>query len=150
MGIETSLTQQYATYRAAIDALPSVLPDLDLQEFVTEAELALEHFELFSDNSTLNTPFYPAGIKMVTETFEKIAYQYEYVSDGDLSSAASVYEEDLAEIRTHLIAIADAWDSAADALERVLHGEGSFPIVLLSMSIAGFLVLVLVIIRRSR
>ncbi|MGY5855247.1 MAG: C39 family peptidase [Candidatus Thorarchaeota archaeon] len=150
LGIETSLTQQYATYRAAIDALPSVLPDLDLQEFVTEAELALEHFELFSDNSTLNTPFYPAGIKMVTETFEKIAYQYEYVSDGDLSSAASVYEEDLAEIRTHLIAIADAWDSAADALERVLHGEGSFPIVLLSMSIAGFLVLVLVIIRRSR
>jgi hypothetical protein len=148
MGLENRLTQHYASYRAALDALPSVLSDLDLQEFVSEGELALEHFEVFSDNSTVNTPFYTGGVKLVTKTFEKIAYQYEYEFDGDLSSAASVYEEDLAEIRTHLIAIADAWDSAADALERALHGEGTFPMILLSTSIVGILVLVIVIVRR--
>lgn len=148
MSIETRLTQQYEAYRAALNALPGVLTDLDLQEFASEGELALEHFEVFSDNSTVNTPFYIGGVKMVTETFEKIAYQYEHEFDGDLSSAVSVYEEDLAEIRTHLIAIADAWDAAADALERALHGEGTFPIVLLSTSVCGIVVLALVIIRR--
>jgi len=146
--IETSLTRQYESYRAAIGALPSVLPDLDLQEFISEGELALEHFELFSDNSTVNTPFYTAGIKLVTKTFDKIAYKYEYVLDGDLSSAVSVYEEDLAEIQTHLTAIANAWDAAADALERALQSDGTFPIVLLTTSIAGFLVLVIVLVRR--
>ena len=146
--IETSLTQQYISYRAAIDVLPSVLPYLDLQEFVSEAELALEHFELFSDNSTVNTPFYTAGIKMMTKTFDNIAYQYEHVLDGDLSSAVSVYEEDLAEIQTHLIAIANTWDAAADALERAIQGPGTFPIVLLSTSIVGIVVLVVVFIRR--
>jgi hypothetical protein len=148
LGIETSLTQQYVSYRAAIDALPSVLPDLNLQKFVSEAELALEHFELLSDNSTVNTPFYTSGIKMVTKTFENIAYQYEHVVDGDLSSAVSVYEADLAEIQTHLTAIANAWDAAADALERAINGDGTFPIVLLSTSIAGIVVLVIVLFRR--
>ena len=85
---------------------------------------------------------------MVTKTFENIAYQYEHVLDGDLSSAVYVYEEDLAEIQTHLIAIADAWDAAADALERALQGHGTFPIVLFSTSMAGIVVFVLVIIRR--
>jgi hypothetical protein len=146
--IETSLTQQYESYRAAIDALPSVLPDLDLQEFVSEAELALEHFELFSDNSTVNTPFYTASIKLVTKTFDNIAIQYEHVLDGDLSSAISVYEEDLAEIQTHLTAIANAWDAAADALERALQEDGTLNLVLVSSSIVGIVVLVVVFIRR--
>jgi len=148
MSIETSLTQQYEAYRAALDALPGLLTDLDLQEFVSEAEIALEHFEMFSDNSTANTPFYTAGIKMVTKTFDNIAFQYEHVLDGDLSSAVSVYEEDLAEIRTHLIAIADAWDASADALERALQGAETFPTILLSTSVGGIVVLALVIIRR--
>jgi hypothetical protein len=150
MQIETRLTQQFAAYLAAIDTLPRLLLNLDLESFVSEGKLAFEHFELFSDNSTVNTPFYTGGVKMVTKTFENIAYQYEHVLDGEISSAVSVYEEDLAEIRTHLISIADAWDAAADALERALYGEGTFSIVLLSVSIAGFSVLVLVIIRRSR
>ncbi|MFX1560444.1 MAG: C39 family peptidase [Promethearchaeota archaeon] len=146
--IETYLTLQYESYQAAIYALPSLLPDLNLQEFVSESESALEHFDVFSDNSTVNTPFYDAGKKMATKTFGNIAYQYEYVSDGDLSSAVSVCEEDLTDIQTHLIAIADAWDAAADALERALQGQVTPPIILLSTSIAGILVLVLVLVRR--
>ncbi|MFW9963846.1 MAG: C39 family peptidase, partial [Candidatus Sifarchaeia archaeon] len=113
--IEMALTKQYESYRAAITALPRVLPDLNLQEFASEAELALVHFELFADNSTVNTPFYTAGVKLTTKTFDNIAYQYEHVLASDLFSAVSIYEEDLAEIRTHLTAIADAWDAAADA-----------------------------------
>jgi hypothetical protein len=147
--IETSLTQQYESYLAAINALPNVLPDLNLQEFTSEAELALEHFELFSDISTVNTPFYTAGIKMATKTFDNIAFQYEHVFDGDLSSAVSVYEEDLAEIQTHLTAIANAWDAAADALERALQGDGTLTLVIVSSSIAGIVVLVIVFTRRK-
>ncbi|KXH70526.1 MAG: hypothetical protein AM326_04300 [Candidatus Thorarchaeota archaeon SMTZ-45] len=148
--IEFSLTQQCESYRAAIDALPSVLPDLDLQDFVSEARLALEHFELFADNSTVNTPFYTAGRKLVTQAFENIAYQYEHVLDGDLSSAVSVYHEELAEIQIHLTAIADVWDAAAGVLERALQGLRIPPIILLSTSIAGIIVLVIVFVRRKR
>ncbi len=133
LDIETCLTLQYESYRAAINALPSVLPDLDLQEFVSEGELALEHFELFSDNSTVNTPFYPAGQKIVTKTFDNIAYQYEHVLDGDLSSAVSVYEEDLVEIQFHLTEIANAWDATANALEIALNGD----VTTLVISIVG-------------
>ncbi|MFW9925383.1 MAG: C39 family peptidase, partial [Candidatus Thorarchaeota archaeon] len=147
MQIETTLTQQFAAYQAAIDALPRLLPDLDLEIFVSECKLAFEHFELFSDNSTVNTPFYTGGEKMVTRTFENIANQY--VLGGDLSSAVSVNEEDLAEIRNHLTAIADIWDTAADALERALQGPEPPPIILLSTSIAGIVVLVIVICRRK-
>jgi hypothetical protein len=131
--IETSLTLQYESYRAAIAALPSVLPNLNLQEFVSEGEIALEHFELFSDNSTVNTPLYAAGIKMATKTFDNIAFQYEQVLDGDLSAAVSVYEEELAEIRTHLTAIANSWDAAANALDIALNGD----VTTLVVSIVG-------------
>ena len=131
--IENSLTLQYESYRAAIAALPSVLPNLNLQEFVSEGEIALEHFELFSDNSTVNTPFYTAGMKMATKTFDNIAFQYEHVLDGDLSSAVYVYEEELAEIQTHLIAIANAWDAAANALDIALNGD----VTTLVVSIVG-------------
>ncbi|MFX1578437.1 MAG: C39 family peptidase [Promethearchaeota archaeon] len=148
IGIEGSLTQQYVSYRAAIHVLPSLLPDLDLQNFVTEASSAFEHFEVFSDNSTVNTPFYTGGVKLVTKTFENIVYQYEHVLNGDLSAAVSLYEDDLAEIQNHLTAIANVWDAAADALERALQGENKFPILLLSTSIAGVVLLVIVLIRR--
>ncbi len=148
--METCLTLQYESYRAAIDVLPDLLPDLDLQEFVSEAESALEHFELFADNSTVNTPFYPASTKMMTKTFDNIAYQYEHVLDGDLSSAAFVYEEDLAEIRTHLIAIANAWDAAADALDIALNGDvTSYLLVIVGMG-AFVSVVSAFVLRRSK
>jgi hypothetical protein len=148
MEIETSMTQQYESYRAAIEGLPSVLPDLNLENFVSEARLALEHFELFSDNSTVNTPFYTGGVKLFTKTFEKIAYQYEYVFAGDLSSAYSVYEDDMADIRSHLTAIADVWDAAATALESALRGNETVPIILVSTAIAGVVALVIIFVRR--
>ena len=85
---------------------------------------------------------------MVTKTFENIAYQYEHALDGDLSSSVSVYKENLAEIRSHLTAIANAWDAAADALERAFQGDGALTPILVSSSIVGIVVLVIVLIRR--
>jgi hypothetical protein len=121
--IEAYLTLQYESYFPAINALPPVLSDLNLDEFIEEAAMALTHFEALSNHSSLNDIYYTSGATIVTETFSSIAYQYEFVHDGDILTVAAEYEEDLFQIRTHLIAIANAWDAAADALERELAGS---------------------------
>jgi hypothetical protein len=145
--IETHLTLQYQSYQMALEALPQVLPSLDLEAFVSAGESAFEHLEVFSDNSTVNTPFYPSGVKLVTRTIFDIASEYE--SDGDLSSAIEMYEEDLIEIRTHLRAIADAWDAAAEALELELNGSG-IPWLPSISGIGAIFVLTVAIVSRRR
>lgn len=145
--IETCLTQQHQSYQMALEALPRILPSLDLEDFVTAGEPAIEHLSVFSDNSTVNTPFYPSGIKLVTKTFFDIASEYE--SDGDLSSAVAMYEENLSEIRAHLNAIADAWDAAADALERELT-EDWIPWIPSMSGIGAISVLTIAIITKRR
>jgi len=145
--IETCLTQQHQSYRVALHSLPRVLPSLDLENFISACEPAIEHLEVFSDNSTVNTPFYPSGVKLVTKTFFEIASEYE--SDGDLSSAIAMYEEDLVEIRTHLNAIADAWDAAATALELELNGPG-IPWLPSMSGIGAIFVLTVAIVTRRR
>ncbi|MGY5871455.1 MAG: C39 family peptidase [Candidatus Thorarchaeota archaeon] len=145
--IETHLTLQHQSYRVALNALPRVLLSLDLEDFVSAGETAIEHLEVFSDNSTVNTPFYPAGVKLVTRTFFDIASEYE--NDGDLSSAIATHEEDLVEIRTHLNAIANAWDAAAAALELELNGPG-IPWIPSMTGIGAIFVLTVAIISRRR
>ncbi|MGY5858835.1 MAG: hypothetical protein RTU63_05660 [Candidatus Thorarchaeota archaeon] len=119
--IEVYLTLQYESYLPAINALPSVLSDLNLDDFVEEGKLAFEHFDVLSNHSTLNDIFYTGGATIVSDTFSSIAYQYEFIHDGDILTAIADFEEDLTEIQFHLNAIADAWDAAADALERELN-----------------------------
>jgi len=145
--LESFLTQQHQSYRVALKALPRVLPSLDLVDFVSAGEPAIEHLEVFSDNSTVNTPFYLSGIKLVTKTFFDIASEYE--NDGDLSSALAMYEENLAVIRTHLNAIADAWDAAADALERELAGS-AFPWIPSMSGIGAIFILTVAIVSKRR
>jgi hypothetical protein len=145
--LESSLTRQHQSYRAALAALPRVLSDLELEDFVSAGEPAIDHFQVFSDNSTVNTPFYPSGVKLVTKTFFDIASEYE--SDGDLSSAIALYKEDLAEIRTHLTAIADAWDAAAAALELAISGPG-IPWIPSMTGIGAIFVLTVAIVTRRR
>ena len=131
----------------ALENLPRVLSSLDLEDFVSAGEPAIEYLEVFSDNSTANTPFYPSGVKLVTKIFFDIAAEYE--SDGDLSSAIAMYGEDLTEIRTYLRAIADAWDAAADALERELLGPG-LPYLPSMTGIGAIAVITLAIIGKRR
>ncbi len=146
--IESYSTLQHQAYRVALYTLPGLLPSLDLDEFIAAGSPAIPHLEVFSDNSTMNTPFYSSGIKLATKTFYNISSQYQ--NDGDLSSAITMHQEELAEIRTHLIAIADAWDAAADALERELSESGLPSVSSVSGIGAVFVVLTAAIISRKR
>ena len=147
LGIETYLTLQHQAYRAALYALPRLLPNLSLDDFISAGEPAIAHLEVFSDNSTMNTPFYPAGIRLASKTFYNIASQYQ--TDGDLSSAISMYEEDLSAICTHLTAIADSWDASADALDRELSGPG-LPFISSVSGVGAIIVLTAAVVSRRR
>ena len=147
--IEVFLTLQYEAYLLAINALPDVLSDLNLDEFTKEGALAFTHFEAISNHSTLNNFFYTGGATLVSETFSSIAYQYEFVHDGDILASAIEYEEDLFEIRAHLTAIANAWDAAADALERELIGPG-IPWIPSISGIGAITVLTIAIVTKRR
>lgn len=146
---EAYLTLQYESYRMAVSALPDVLLELNLDEFVSDGEIAFEHFDSFTANTSINNLFYTGGATIASETFNNIADQYEHVYDGDLSSAVSEFEEDLAEIQHHLTAIADAWDAAADALEKELLGPG-LPLVPSVTGIGAIIVLAIAVVSKRR
>jgi hypothetical protein len=146
--LEASLTLQYESYRMAVSALPGVLPELNLDEFVSEGEKAFEHFDSLTDNSSINDFFYSGGATIASETFNNIADQYEHVLDGDLSSAVSEFEDDLAEIRLHLTAIANAWDAAAAALAKALNDNTAIIAIVTVVGIFAFVGVVSISVRR--
>jgi hypothetical protein len=148
MRIEGHLSIQYLSYRSAIESLPSLLPDINLDEFVSTSQEALPHFESLSDNSTMIEIDYYGGATITTVTFCSIASSCNSTTSGDVHAAVNEYDADLDQIIKHLMEIADVWDAAADALERALQGPGIFPTVILSTSVGGIVVLALVIIRR--
>ncbi|MGY5855246.1 MAG: hypothetical protein RTS72_01515 [Candidatus Thorarchaeota archaeon] len=148
MRIEGFLSIQYLSYRTAIETLPSLLPNIDLDEFVSTSQEALPHFEVLSDNSTMIELDYYGGATITTNTFCSIASSCNSTTSGDVHAAVNEHDDGLNQIIEHLMEIADVWDAAADALERALQELRTPPIVLLSTSIAGIVVLVLVIIRR--
>jgi len=147
--IEAYLSLQYESYRAAVSALPSLLSELDLEDFVSEGEMAFEHFSLLTDNSSINDLFYTGGATIVTETFNGIAYQYEFDYAGDISQAVTDFEENLVEIQAHLNAIANAWDAAADALERELT-DPAIPWIPSMSGIGAIAVITIAIISKRR
>ena len=67
----------------------------------------------------------------------------------DLSSAISMYEEDLSAICTHLTAIADSWDASADALDRELSGPG-LPFISSVSGVGAIIVLTAAVVSRRR
>ena len=140
---------QYLSYRSAIEVLPSLLPDLDLGEFVSIGQDAFLHFEALSDNSTMIEFDYFGGATIMTDTLCSIASSCNSTTSGDVHAAVTEHYYDLSQIREHLIEIADVWDAAADALERALQGNGTLTLVLVSSSIFGIVVLVVLIRRRS-
>ena len=145
---EGYLDVQYLSFRSAVDVLPSLLPDLDLDEFVSICYSAFSHFEALSDNSTLIELDYSGGNTILTETFGGIASSCNSTTSGDIQAATTEYESELSQIRNHLTDIADIWDAAANALERALRGNETLAPVLVSFSIVGIVVLVVVITRR--
>ena len=145
---EGYLDVQYLSFRSAVDVLPSLLPDLDLDEFVSICHSAFSHFEALSDNSTMIELDYFGGNTIMTETFGGIASSCNSTTSGDIQAVATEYESELSQIRNHLTDIADFWDAAANALERALRGNETLAPVLVSFSIVGIVVLVVVITRR--
>jgi hypothetical protein len=145
---EGYLDIQYLSFRSAVDVLPSFLPDLDFDEFVSICQSALPHFEALSDNSTMTELDYFGGNTIMTETFGGIASSCNSTSSGDIQAAATEYENELGQIRNHLTDIADIWDAAANALERAPQGNETLTPVLVLFSIVGIVTLVVVITRR--
>ncbi len=145
---EGFLSMQHLSFRTSLEALPDMLPDVELDEFVTAGREALEHFEVLSDNSTMTSFTYNGGATLTTDTLGGIAYAY--LEQGNIDNAVLEYEDDLSRIRDHLIAIADAWDAAADALERALNYDATVTFLVAIIGISAFVSLVSVIVYRRQ
>lgn len=114
-GLEAQVTLQYLSYRTALDALPAIMNNTDLSDFVSAGQQAIPHFEVIVDNSTL---IYPTNITRATgfvaTTFKAIADFYN--STGDMDGAFAPYSDELDTISEALLGIADAWLAAGNEL----------------------------------
>ncbi|MFX1482160.1 MAG: hypothetical protein ACFFCP_03120, partial [Promethearchaeota archaeon] len=135
---EGFLAIQYLSFRAALEALPSLLPELELDDFVAAGTDAFQHFEALSDNASMVTPGYQGGATVTTQTFNSIAFDCQNTYSGDVEAAVTENEHNLETIRNHLLAIADTWDAAANALDLALNGDSPAIFVLAVVVISGF------------
>jgi hypothetical protein len=120
--LETMMTLQYLSYRVALEALPDLMPNTDLSQFLVEGRAALSHMEALSENRTLTDMYYLESCdSLLTNTFIWMAMRYN--STGDLDTALNTYEWQLGKISLQLIQIADAWKKAGEALKAALSGE---------------------------
>jgi hypothetical protein len=146
MGIqlEGANTLQYLSYRTALESLPKFLPDLDLDGFLEAGREALPHMAELSQNGSLTGQYYES---LLTDTFIDIALDFN--STGNLDASLESQSENITAISDHLLAIADAWDSAANALETAMSSTSYSP----SLVIAGVgivVVVIVVVVRKVR
>ena len=126
LGLEAQVTLQYLSYRSALEALPSLLPDVNLTAFLAAADGALAHFDALDDNSTLINPGnLTAATGFVSSTYRTIADLYN--STGDLAGALSAFSTSLSQISNHLEGIGDSWKAAGDALKELWPYQGIGP-----------------------
>jgi hypothetical protein len=118
LGVEAQVTLQYLSFRTALYALPSLMPDSNLTDFVLAGEDALPAFDTLADNSTL---IYPGNLTQangyVASTFRSIADAYN--NSGDIDSSLASYESELLDISGKLQVIADSWQAAGMALDSI-------------------------------
>ncbi len=115
LGLESQVTLQYLSYRTALEALPHLMTDTDLTDFVEAGEQALPYFEVLVDNSTLINPTnLTRATGFVATTFRAIADSYN--ASGDVDAAFAPYEAEFENISTALLGIADAWRAAGNVL----------------------------------
>jgi hypothetical protein len=144
MNLESANTLQYLSYRSALEALPRVLPDLDLSEFLEAGREALPHMAELSHNGSLTGQYYDS---LLTDMFIDIALDFN--STGNLDTALESQSENITIIADHLLAIADAWDSAANTLESAISST-PFNSPFLAIVGIGVVVIVIVIVIRRR
>jgi hypothetical protein len=152
LGLETQVSLQYLAYRTSLEALPGLMPDIDLTKFLTAGREALPHFEAIADNSTL---VYPNNLTAqegpVASLF--IGMANEYNSTGDWESVLTAHQSELDEISNHLLGIADAWLAAGNALAEIWPNNPLVifgPYLILAAFAAGALVVVVVVIIRRK
>ena len=150
LGLEVQVTLQYLSYRTSLEALPAIMSDTNLTDFVEAGEQALPHFEVLVDNSTLINPLnISKATGFVATTFKAIADSFN--ASGDIDAAFAPYEEDLDDISAALLGIADSWLDAGNALTTIwpndfLSQNGP----LLAFGIGGAIVVVILFIWWSR
>ncbi len=146
--LEGFLGIQHLSFRGALATLPSLLPDLNLDDFTDIGRESLSHFEAISDNATMVDFDYSGGNTILTQTFDDIISAYE--TSGDLEAALSQNEVELNEIRDHLLEIADAWTAAAAALESAYFGEADVLTPLIAAGITCAIFVSVAFMRRRR
>jgi hypothetical protein len=143
------MTMEYPAYRGALESLSHVLPSYDVEEVVELGRLAYPHFEAISNNDSLTDLFYTYNGSLLTSTFFSMAD--EYTDTRDLDSSIEAYSSEIQEISNHLLAIADSWKAAGEALDHILEHQGGtvLPIVIgIGIATIGFPVVVLIARRR--
>jgi len=151
VGLESMITLQYLAYKVSIRALPNLLPNIDLSLFLSKCEEAIPHFESLSHNSSLIDVMNPLGhSSLLLDTFSAIAEDYQ--TSDDLSSILQDYTNDIEEISSHLMMIADSWYEAG----AILNGEVSGPedyglsFVIIGIGICVIAIVIIVLLRRKQ
>ena len=144
MTLEGANTLQYLSYRTALESLPSLLPDFDLSEFLEAGREALPHMAELSHNGSLTGQYYDS---LLTDMFIDIALDFN--STGDLDAALESQSENITIIADHLLAIADAWDSAANALETAISYNPLNSPFLAIVGVGAVVVVIVIVIRKS-
>ncbi|MHA2020492.1 MAG: C39 family peptidase [Candidatus Thorarchaeota archaeon] len=145
--IEMGITLQHLSYREGLKTLPRILADLDLEAFLESASPAVPHLAVLSENASLIDPHYTVNGTILTQALTNIADLY-YETD-DLEAAIEYYEQELEDIRVHLIEIANTWVAAADALEAAIH-DADITMQLAVVSGLVVMIAVVVILYRRR
>ncbi len=122
LGLEAQVTLQYLSYRTALEAIPAIMSDTNLTDFILAGEQALPHFEVLVDNSTLINPLnISQATGFVATTFNAIADSFN--ASGDIDAAFAPYEVELDEISAALLGIADSWLAAGETLAEVWNND---------------------------
>jgi len=119
LGLESAITLQYLSYREGLEALPSLMSDVDLTQFIDAATDALAPMEMLSDNSSL---IYPGNLSMIdgflASTFYDMAILHNS-SSNTLEDTLSQFSSELTEITGYMLQIADAWLAAGNELKEI-------------------------------
>ena len=150
--LDAGMVMQFLSFRCALQALPDLLPELDLSTFVALGQQALPHMEALCDNGSLIQISLDNYQSLLKDTFVGIITSFS--ESGDIRTAVFEYLGELSGIIWHLSAIASAWEAAGIHLSTLL-GRNPMPVwipIVVGISIILSIVLVTVILvpRRSK
>jgi len=150
LSIQQSMTMQYPAFKSTIETLPELLPSLDLTDFSSAANEALPHMDILANNaSLLELGYIGDDNDLLMSTIFAIIDSYDSTSDMD--GALEESSADLEIIAEHLLAIADSWEAAGNALEIALSRTQPLDIVPIGVvgGIVVFLIAIVIVRRRS-